>query len=80
MWQGFARLTTPRDRYTYAMKSLRVTAFSKPAGSNNYQFRRKIPQDLIPHLSKKEIKKFLSTSERREAEKCSRILISSSGL
>jgi integrase len=42
-------------------------------GSKNYQFRRKIPQDLIPHYKKKEIKKSLRTSNKREAEKLSRI-------
>ena len=56
------------------MKELMCNYVIKVPGSKNYQFRRKIPQDLIPHLNKKEIKKSLGTSERREAEKRSRIL------
>ena len=45
----------------------------KVPGSSNYQFRRKIPQELISHYNKKEIKKSLRTSDRREAERLSRI-------
>jgi integrase len=56
------------------MKEPMCNYVSKVPGSNNYHFRRKIPQDLIPHYNKKEIKKSLNTSERREAEKRSRIL------
>jgi integrase len=45
----------------------------KVPGSSNYQFRRKIPQDLIPHYNKKEVKQSLRTADRREATKLSRI-------
>lgn len=45
----------------------------KVSGSSNYQFRRKIPQNLIPIYKKSEIKKSLRTSDKREACKLARI-------
>ncbi|MCP1573181.1 hypothetical protein J2S30_001560 [Herbaspirillum rubrisubalbicans] len=49
------------------------THLLKIAGSSSYYFRRKIPEDLIAHYNKKEIKKSLRTSDRREAERLARI-------
>jgi integrase len=55
------------------MKEPMCNYVCKVPGSNNYQFRRKIPQDLIQHYNKKEIKQSLRTSDRREATRLSRI-------
>lgn len=55
------------------MKERMCTHLLKIAGSSSYYFRRKIPEDLIAHYNKKEIKKSLRTSDRREAERLARI-------
>ncbi|WP_180937454.1 site-specific integrase [Herbaspirillum seropedicae] len=49
------------------------THLLKIPGSSSYYFRRKIPEDLIAHYNKKEIKKSLRTSDKREAERLARI-------
>ncbi|WP_420889466.1 DUF6538 domain-containing protein [Herbaspirillum frisingense] len=45
------------------------THLLKIPSSSSYYFRRKIPEDLIGHYNKKEIKKSLRTSDKREAER-----------
>ncbi len=49
------------------------THLTKVPGSISYYFRRKIPQDLVSHYRKAEIKKSLRTSNRRDAERLARI-------
>lgn len=55
------------------MKEPMCTHLLKVPGSSSYYFRRKIPQDLISHYKKAEIKKSLRTSDKREAERLARI-------
>jgi integrase len=56
------------------MKDMAKTSYLfRPSDSSNWSFRRVVPQDLVEHFGKRQIKFSLGTSDRKKAEELARL-------